>query len=176
MTEDLSDHELLVQLKHGNIDALGILYVRYARKFYAYARSREFTHEDADDLVQQVFWDKIYTKIDTYVEEKPKPGGASWMWTICKNLIKDMSRKVATNPTVSVEVLPEDVFVSVDTDPEVWREDKEHYAARYCAWKRISEADREILRKVKPGPRSKKWKAAQKRLLDALEACLKQTP
>lgn len=173
MAEDLSVHELLVRLKHGNIDALEILYSHYVRKFYAYARNREFSHEDAEDIVQQVFLEKIFAKIDTYDEVQGV--GAGWMWTLCEHLIIDIIRKRGANPIISVEVLPEDAFASVDTDPEVWREVKEHYSARYCAWKSISEADRIMLRKVKRGPRSKEWKAAQERLLAQLEVCYKST-
>jgi DNA-directed RNA polymerase specialized sigma24 family protein len=172
MTENLSVHELLVQLKHGNINALGVLYARYAIQFYWRARGRGLIHEDAEDIVHTVFWDKIFKHIDTY--DELRPAGAGWMWRICYNAINDLADDPHRRRVISVEIVPEDAVASVEADPSVWHEDKEYYAARYCAWKSLSPADQEILRTTKRGRRSNEWKAAQKRLLAALDVCLKQ--
>lgn len=169
MAEELSVHELLVQVKHGNIDALGILYARYARKFYAYARSRGVTHEDAEDIVQNVFLDKIFEKIDRYNETRP--GGATWLWQIFKNLMIDTIRlRPSILQIVSIDAVSEEDFASIDADPSLWMETYELYLARYLAWKHLSQADRDLLSQTKPGQRSKERLAAQARFKEAIEA------
>src|SRR5438105_2120134 len=98
MAENLSAHELLVQFKHGNIAAFEILYGRYAYRFIGYAiKHASLTYEDAEECVQNIFYEKIFQKIDSYDETRARGGGAKWLWTICKNAIIDFTRGPHSN-------------------------------------------------------------------------------
>ena len=59
----LSDKELFEKLKQSNLSAFKIIYHRYFESLYKFAYFRMYSHEDAQDIVQEVFvqfWDKRY--------------------------------------------------------------------------------------------------------------------
>lgn len=56
MGKDISVHSLLLRLKEGHEQVLDVLYPRYGKIFYAYACRHHLSHEDAEDVVQAVFW------------------------------------------------------------------------------------------------------------------------
>ena len=68
MIQSISIHSLLLKLKQGHEEALDVLYPRYARLFYAYARRRSLSHEDAEDIVQTTFW-RMLDRISSYDEQ-----------------------------------------------------------------------------------------------------------
>ena len=93
MNENFSAHYLLMQLQCGHEEVIDILYPRYAKDFYTYARHQGFTHEDAEDIVHTTFY-KILSSIAYY--DVIAGAGAGWMWRICRNLIIDMKRRKST--------------------------------------------------------------------------------
>lgn len=52
---DISDSSLLSRLADGNIDAFELIYHKYASPLYRYAFSRIHNHEDAEEVVQEIF-------------------------------------------------------------------------------------------------------------------------
>src|SRR5947199_215006 len=133
MTENQWAHELLVQFKHGNIAAFESLYAHYAREFYRHAKNKGLTHEQAEDIAEEVFKNILNGGIDTYDEVKGnKSGGEGWLWTICNNQINAFYRRQGRE--VPIDDIPEYIFVSHKTDPSLLYESKEKKVARICAW------------------------------------------
>ncbi len=69
MGKSISVHGLLLRLKQGHEQVLDMLYPRYERVFYAYARRHHLSHEDAEDIVQAVFW-RVLEHIESYDEHE----------------------------------------------------------------------------------------------------------
>ncbi len=98
MDKSISAHDLLLQLKQGHEQALDILYPRYERAFYIYARRHQLSHEDAEDIIQAVFW-RVLEHIGSY--DEMRESGEKWLWSICRNQTIDhlRARKVLKSPT-----------------------------------------------------------------------------
>lgn len=161
-------HELLVRLKHGEAEVIEILYSRYARAFYAYARRRGLSHEDAEDVIQMVF-DRILTRMQTYSE--PKGGGEGWVWQTYSRMVIDMQRS-RHGQTVVIDKTPS--IPDMSTIPDDRFLQNELYRCIQIAWKSIPESDRvEILRVEASGSgrHSKLWHQAMQRLRGGAEKC-----
>jgi RNA polymerase sigma factor (sigma-70 family) len=155
MAESISVHVLLTRLKCGHDEIIEILYPRYAKVFYVYAKNRGLTHEDAEDIVDETFL-HILRSIGTYNEIDGH--GEQWIWRICKNLVTDSLRRKRIVRSFADDPPDE------DADPERCFGRKECSQALSRAWQRISEADQEELQRGRGrGPGRKAWhEAAQK--------------
>lgn len=97
-----SVHDLLVRFKHGDIEALEILFARYWGPFVFFAVRRGVTYQEAEDIAQDAF-DAIIKSIASYREDPG--GGASWMWTICRRKLSHFFRDRGRDaPPVDVDV------------------------------------------------------------------------
>lgn len=158
--QEISTHDLLVQLKSNCVEALNTLYPRYAKKFYSYARRKQLSHEDAEDVVSATF-DLLLTCIQSYNEVIK--GGERWMWAICRNQTTEVLR--ARRKQVG-ELF--DMYSSY-IDPETFLEQKEHNQAIKRAWERLTQKDRqEILQGRGRGPGRKGWHEAMRHFRTAL--------
>lgn len=162
MIEDISAHKLLILVKHGDDKAIDILYARYAKEFYQTARRRGLSHEDAEDIVQTVFY-RTLSHIANY--DEASGGGEWWMRIICKHAIADVFRQ---RP---IEQIPEDWPASENGDPERYIETRERLQQFEKAWEIISEDDRQELRRGRGrGPGRKAWYRVIQRLRDMLDS------
>ncbi|MDQ2907584.1 MAG: sigma-70 family RNA polymerase sigma factor [Chloroflexota bacterium] len=156
MVEQNGVHMLLMQLKQGHEEVLDVLYPRYARVFYAYARHNRLSHEDAEDIVQTTFW-RALDRIGSY--DEVYGGGERWLWSICKNLVIDSLRgKTALE-------LPAELLSGEESDPANYAERQENLLAFKYAWDALPEEDRAELRRGRGrGPGRKAWHQAVQRL------------
>lgn len=156
MIQSISIHSLLLRLKQGHEEALDVLYPRYARLFYAYARHRSLSHEDAEDIVQTTFW-RMLDCIGSY--DEGNGGGERWLWSICRNLVIDALRQK------SMEELPEEEVLVDESNPEHSVEKQESLLAFTQAWDALPEVDRNEIRRGRGrGPGRKAWHEAIGRL------------
>lgn len=161
MPEEISVHELLIQLKLGHDEAIEILYTRYAKAFYLYAKGRGLTHEDAEDAAHATF-SRVLSNIESYREADG--AGPGWLWRICKNVVTDFLRQ---RPT---EAVSEECLAPEEAEPE-WRYERMELArAVDLAWECLSQEDREELRRGRGrGPGRKAWHEAVQHLRAILQ-------
>jgi DNA-directed RNA polymerase specialized sigma24 family protein len=165
-------HELLVQLKYNNDEAVRPLMDCLSEVFYKRAVGRyQLSHEDAQDAIQQTFFRIIDGGIDKYVEEKR--GGPGWMWRVFGHVVIDIIRQKPDRQG-RVESLDEilekvqsDILVleaSEEMTP-VWSVEHEEITdAVQKTWDALSEADRKaIFRGRGPGTYGRKeyWMASK---------------
>jgi RNA polymerase sigma-70 factor (ECF subfamily) len=84
-----TDPELIDAFRNGNEQAFNLLVVRHQERVYWAARRILGSHEDADDLVQEVFL-KVYGKLHTF------RGGSeffTWLYRITVNAALNAARK-----------------------------------------------------------------------------------
>jgi RNA polymerase sigma-70 factor (ECF subfamily) len=84
------DAQLVAQAKHGDEDAFGELYRRYADSIYRYALSRGLPPANAEDVVSTVFL-RAYQSLPRY-RERGWPFSA-YLYRIARNALIDEYRK-----------------------------------------------------------------------------------
>jgi DNA-directed RNA polymerase specialized sigma24 family protein len=157
-----SAHDLLVRFKHGRLEAIEVLYVRYWGPFRAFGMKTGLTLEEAEDAAQEAF-DRMIDRIDTYDE---RGGGERWMWRICRNEVFQIIRARGPNgdgpkPPTSNPLW----FEGWDLGPEFVRCLEQGFAS-------LSPTDRVMIRnRGREGGTQGKEPEAFRRWRDALRAC-----
>ncbi|KKQ23709.1 MAG: RNA polymerase, sigma-24 subunit, ECF subfamily [Candidatus Roizmanbacteria bacterium GW2011_GWC2_37_13] len=112
----LTDKEIILKIKNGEIDYYSFIVGEYTNSIYRYIKTKIKKHEDVEDLVQNVFT-SFYRAIERFDEEKPiKP----YLYQIVKNELKMFYR--SRKPVLP---LKEEIYISDDNNLEI--EDKESY-------------------------------------------------
>ncbi len=81
MTEQ-TDLQLIESFRNGDEKAFNLLVVRYQERVYWAARRILGSHEDADDMVQEVFL-RVYRKLRTF---RGSSEFFTWLYRITVNL------------------------------------------------------------------------------------------
>jgi len=170
MNQEIDVHRLLIQFKHGDEIALVILVERFSRKFYHYAITRKLSHEDAEDVTQQVFVRLMEGGIKTYDESEG--GGAAWLFKICDNQVTDKLRS-RRGREISLEERTEEFVANAATNPETLSEKNEYLWHFPDIWKLLSDEEKQELLKGRGrrGPPRKRWIAAVQRYFELLQEC-----
>ena len=87
--EKQSDSELADNIKSGQLNAFDQLYERYSQNLYRFARSFLKTHEDSEEVVQEVFF-RVWNKRKDLSGRKSVQ---SFLFTIAYNVVIDQLRK-----------------------------------------------------------------------------------
>src|SRR5260370_24421634 len=138
MLKDPSIHDLLWQLKQGHEEVLDMLYPRYGRVFYTYARRHHLAHEDAEDVVQTTFW-RLLDRIESY--DETQESGEKWLWSICRNQVIDHLRRQKTR------ALPDDELLIKEFDPDPQLVEQERLRALASGWAHFAEREPDELRR-----------------------------
>ncbi len=95
--DTLSDNALMLKVKNGDIDKMGLLYERYHRQLYRFIFNMTRQKELSEDMVQNIFLRML-----------KYPGGfmgfgefKMWMYHIARNAVYDHFRKVKRTPSHS---------------------------------------------------------------------------
>ena len=86
-----SDSILVKRLKMGQIGAFNLLYERYSQNLYNFSMSLLKTHEDAEGVVQEVFY-RVWNKRYELQEQK---SFKSFLFVLAYNMTIDHFRKRA---------------------------------------------------------------------------------
>jgi RNA polymerase sigma-70 factor (ECF subfamily) len=108
MTNSLPDEELMLQVREGVGEMLGVLFDRYQTPLYNFYSRLTGDRVASEDLVQDVFF-RILKYRQSY---RPGTPFRAWMYTIARNVRQDYARK---HPN-AVEFVPEmsPACVSID--------------------------------------------------------------
>lgn len=86
---DISDLQLVNEFQNGNIGAFNELVRRYQQKVYWIARRMIGNHDDADDIVQEVFV-KVHKNLNRFRSES---SFYTWLYRIATNMSINAIRK-----------------------------------------------------------------------------------
>ncbi len=87
--DSTSDNALMLKVKKGDLDKLGLLFERYNRRLYRFFYRMTHRRDVSEDLVQGVF-ERILKYRDTYTNNG---SFATWIFQIARNLQSDHYRK-----------------------------------------------------------------------------------
>jgi len=105
-----NDLELIQEFKNGNDKAFNLLVLRYQEKIYWVVRRLLPDHDEADDVVQDVFV-KVYRSLNSF---KGDSSFYTWLYRIAVNLSLNEIRRKKTRRTFSLD---DGVMQHEATDP-----------------------------------------------------------
>ena len=109
----MTDDEMLIErFKEGDIFAFDTLMSKYNRQIYYLALRMTKSHEDAEDISQEVFV-RIFNALPKW---KPKASFYTWLRTVAVNLCIDHHRARARRQTQSLES-KEGLVMDIPIDP-----------------------------------------------------------
>lgn len=100
-----TDAELISAYKNGDISGYNEIVLRYQKQVYWVIRKMVNSHDDADDLTQEVFI-KIYSALKDFREESNL---FTWLYRIATNYSINHIRKAKVRNTVSFEVVTQSI-------------------------------------------------------------------
>lgn len=133
----LSDEEIMLEVKQGNIELLSFLFRRHQKHLFNFFMQTGTEYHQSEDFVQQVFL-RILNYRKSYRE------GAQfkkWMFTIARNLVK---RDYEKQKHLKSAELPRKLIDNTAEEEEN-REKEEQIKELYRALESIPAADRELI-------------------------------
>ncbi|MDQ0207414.1 RNA polymerase sigma factor [Alkalicoccobacillus murimartini] len=85
----MEDKDLIHKILEGDEFALEELHKRYARQIYHYIYTETRNYDDAEEILQEVFY-KVSTKLNQF---KRRSSFKTWIYVITRNAIVDYYRK-----------------------------------------------------------------------------------
>jgi len=138
--DTLSDNALMLKVKNGDIDKMGLLYERYHRQLFRFLFNMTRQKELSEDMVQNVFL-RILKYPDGFMgfgEFK------MWMYHIARNALYDHFRKVKRTPAhTDVKEFEEKLEGEHHTDSQLEKEQELRTLER--AMGKLSDENRELL-------------------------------
>lgn len=133
----LSDHDLMLSVKNGNIDQLALLFERHHKKLYNLFLGQTRNPHVSEDLVQDVFV-RILKYKHTYRGEGKF---TTWMYSIARSAKADHFRKTkGTDSLDQVKNIPMD---DLGTEDQLVKEDANKIL--HQALSRLSEEKKDVL-------------------------------
>lgn len=107
------------RIKKGDFSALTVLYDKYNKLLFNFAKKFVHNTPEAEDIVQELFL-KVWNKSDLY-DSKRTPNVAAWLLHLCKNIAIDHLRKSKKSSYLDeseLSIIP-DISVNVENDVQV---------------------------------------------------------
>lgn len=108
----ISEQELVRKLKSGDSDAFTLLTKSYQERLYWHIRNLVKNHEDADDVLQNVFI-KVFRNIANFNEESKL---FTWLYRIASNESYTFLNKRAKQQNISSEELQRHIVDNLESD------------------------------------------------------------
>ena len=144
----MTDEELVISVRSGDHQSLGVLVARWERPLFCFAYRMLQRQEDARDICQETFL-RVLKKAHRFREGSKF---STWMYQIALNLCRDQLRKRRRWSTILAEDrelneqtdIPPDVRLASD-DPSRQVEKRQKTRALQLALKEIPPEQREVL-------------------------------
>ena len=136
---DLStDHQLMLTVRDGNVQKLGLLFERYHKLLYNFFLKQTGNQQTSEDLVQEVFLRMLKYR-HTY---RGVGKFTTWMFQIARNAGVDFFRQQSRYEYQNEEI---DQLLSNDPDPDQVLEQESDIDILQKALARLSPEKREVL-------------------------------
>jgi RNA polymerase sigma factor (sigma-70 family) len=134
MTNSMSDEELMLQVRNGVGEMLGVLFERYQSPLFNFYLKLTGDRTASEDLVQEVFFRMLKYRQSYRMET----GFRAWMYQIARNARVDHMRRRRPETSWEPEMSP--AFAAPDTAQQ-----SQETALLYRALMRLEEDKREVL-------------------------------
>nr|WP_299073927.1 RNA polymerase sigma factor [uncultured Allomuricauda sp.] len=107
--QTLTDNFLMLKVKSGDLDKLGLLYERHKKRLFGFFYNLGNNPSVSEDLVQNVF-ERMLKYKESYTGDGSFP---AWMFRMARNVNYDYHKKTVKE-NVSKGISPEDVRTGID--------------------------------------------------------------
>ena len=138
--DTLSDNALMLKVKNGDIDKMGLLYERYNRQLYRFLFNMTRQKELSEDMVQNIFL-RMLKYPDGFMgfgEFK------MWMYHIARNTVYDHFRKVRRTPA-HTDLTNYENSIDGEQNADVRMEKEQELKMLDTAMGKLSDENRELL-------------------------------
>ena len=133
-----TDHQLMLTVRNGNIEKLGLLFEEYHKKLYNYFQRQTANYHESEDLVQEVFF-RILKYRHTYRND----GNFSvWMFEIARNARNDYYKR-RSNKVKQID--DPDQLISSVLSPDKVLEQKSDFELLQKALDALSQEKKELI-------------------------------
>ncbi|MGA2667830.1 MAG: RNA polymerase sigma factor [Ignavibacteria bacterium] len=115
-----SDSDLINAFKNGDIKGYNEIVRKYQQQVYWVIRKIVNSHDDADDITQEVFI-KVYSALKNFREESNL---FTWLYRIATNYSINHIKKVKSKNVVSIEVVTDPIETDDKKTDELMDEEK----------------------------------------------------
>lgn len=135
----LSDNTIMLRVKAGDLDRMGLLFERHYRALYGFLFHMTYQREASEDMVQTVFY-----KMLRYRSSFTGDGEfVAWMYQIARNVIKDNAKKNKPGTHYDAGEIADRLPGGTSADEGF--EKKQTNAGLHRAMAKLSDDNREIL-------------------------------
>jgi RNA polymerase sigma factor (sigma-70 family) len=136
----LTDNELMLLVKTGDLDKMSLLFRRHHRSLYNFLYHMTHDKQASEDMVQNVFYRMLKYR-NTYMG---KGEFITWMFHLCRNVLKDEFKKQSrANIIENLEEISEETAGGPLADEQLGKKQTQGQLRR--ALEKLSNDDREIL-------------------------------
>ncbi|WDF75903.1 RNA polymerase sigma factor [Mucilaginibacter sp. KACC 22773] len=136
----LSDNTIMLRVKAGDLDRMGLLFQRHYRALYGFLFHMTYQREASEDMVQIVFY-KMLRYRSSFTGEGEF---MAWMYQIARNVLKDNAKKGGKQGVYQdISELADRLPGGTSADEHL--EKKQANAGLYNAMEKLSDDNREIL-------------------------------
>lgn len=135
----LTDNELMLLVKTGDLDKMSLLFKRHYRSLYSFLFNMTYSREASEDMAQNVFYRMLKYR-NTYTG---KGEFVTWMFHLGRNILKDEFKKQQrAGNNEELENL-EKISSGLLADEQLGKKQSQHQLQK--AMKKLNAEDREIL-------------------------------
>src|SRR3954468_7861843 len=117
------------------------VYQHQAPALLAYAYRHLPSHEDAEDVIVEVFLSVLQNQHFPAFDKKKQE---AWLWTITRNKVVDSYRRSVRHPQTSVDWLSEILYEDEECGPERIMMRREEYALLHKVVRELPEIQQEV--------------------------------
>ena len=122
---------------------LEALYLRHAPALFAFLLKQASAREDAEDLLLEVFRAALE---HTWLEQLSGEEQRLWLWRIARHKLIDAYRRSSRRPSVSMELMHNDLFANEDQTPEYAALRGEEFSRLHAALQTLPQLQQRILK------------------------------
>ena len=138
---EMSDNNIMAQLKKGKTRALAVLVEKYKKQAYFMALGMVGNSDDAYDISQEAFL-RVYNSARTFDETR---SFFPWFYAIIANLCRNVLKKRQIDAARTVDMADVEFLLVDRSDPESGLVEKEEKECLLKAMKKLDFSDREII-------------------------------
>ncbi len=136
----LTDNALMIKVKNGDLDRMGLLFERYHRQLFGFIFHLTGQRELSEDLVQNVFYRMLRYRHTYRGDGEFK----AWMYHVARNVVHDEGRVLKRSVVrTTVNEFTENICDTTAADEQVLK--KQELAALQKAMEGLNTESREIL-------------------------------
>lgn len=135
----LTDNSLMLRVKSGDLDKMGLLFERYHRPLFSFLYHMTGTAETSEDIVQNVFYRMLKYR-HTFTGEGEF---RTWMYHLARNVLNDSIKQNKSKNHEDVHVMADRIAGGNPADEEF--EKRQDAESLHRAMAQLSEDHREIL-------------------------------